>query len=163
MLTPPADASLADPFLSSQAPQRPSNTDRNMHLESRADDDVFIGAAKARVDSTAQSPAASRELVGYTSPNTKPTPRSDRLTDPITPQNAQGVLPPEACVFVAKYVGEGLGKTLMLTSSSLSVSRTDEQLEESVHDAFDQFGDCIVKVRRDRHRHPFALVQYHVR
>ncbi|KAK5079729.1 hypothetical protein LTR70_008344 [Exophiala xenobiotica] len=173
LLTPPADASLADPFLSSQAFKRPANTDRNMHLESRADDDVFIGAAKAQVDAeaqvdakaqvdnNAQSPATSREVVGYTSPNTKPTPRSDRLTDPITPQNAQGVLPPEACIFVAKYVKKEPGKDLLLTSSSLSVSRTDEQLEKSVHDAFDQFGNCIVKVRRDRHGHPFALVQYH--
>lgn len=49
-----------------------------------------------------------------------------------------------------------------LTRFSLSVSRTDEQLERSVHLAFDQFGECTVKVRRDRHRHPFALVQYTV-
>lgn len=49
-----------------------------------------------------------------------------------------------------------------LTFGSLSVHRNDEQLEESVHNAFDKFGQCVVKVRRDRHKHPFALVQYHV-
>lgn len=31
-------------------------------------------------------------------------PRVDRLYDPVTPDTAQGVYPPEACVFVAKSV-----------------------------------------------------------
>lgn len=81
-----------------------------MHVESQADDDVFIGAGKIKADSNAQSSATGRELIEYSSPNTKITPRSDRLTDPITPQNAQGVLPPEACVFVAKYVEKSVDK-----------------------------------------------------
>lgn len=42
------------------------------------------------------------------------------------------------------------------------MDRTDEQLEQSCHEAFDQYGICHVKVRRDRHRHPFALIQYYV-
>lgn len=133
-----------------------------MLFESKSEDDVFVGDTRPQVDNRIQSTGMRHELVEYTSPNSKPTPRSDRLSDPITPQNAQGVLPPEACVFVAKYVREESSQELVLTPSSLSVNRTDEQLEESVHGAFDQFGECIVKVRRDRHRHPFALVQYHV-
>ena len=31
-------------------------------------------------------------------------PRADRLKQPITPQNAQGLFPPAAALFVAKYV-----------------------------------------------------------
>ena len=42
------------------------------------------------------------------------------------------------------------------------MAQTDEQLEHSCHLAFDVFGDCLIKVRRDKHRHPFAIVQFYV-
>lgn len=32
------------------------------------------------------------------------TPRPDRLAEPLSADNAQAILPPQACVFVAKYV-----------------------------------------------------------
>lgn len=73
-----------------------------MHLESKAEDDVF-GGAKLPVDIQPRTSTNLPDVVGHTSPSAKITPRSDRLSGPITPQNAQGVLPPEALVFVAKY------------------------------------------------------------
>ena len=101
-MTPPADASAFDPFLSVPHASRNSSKEEKMYLESKVEDDVFRGDTKA--DDKARSAAISREVAEYSSQHSKPTPRSDRLSDPITPQNAQGVLPPEACVFVAKYV-----------------------------------------------------------
>jgi len=86
------------------------NLGGNIYLESQGEDDVFIGGAKIPVKDDAQSAATSQKVAGQTSPSTKITPRSDRLTGPITPQNAQGVLLPEACVFVAKYVEKSLIK-----------------------------------------------------
>jgi len=162
-LTPPADASASDPFLSTQVSLRNTSRDRDIQFESKAEDDVFVGGAKSPADKEAQSAIVSHELRGHTSLNSKPTPRADRLSDQITPQNAQGVLPPEACVFVAKYVRKEPGEDMELILSSLSVNRNDGELEASVHASFDQFGECVVKVRRDKHRHPFAIVQYHVR
>lgn len=73
-----------------------------MYLESKAEDDVF-GGAKLPADLQPRASTTIPEVVSHASPNTKITPRSDRLLDPITPQNAQGVLPPQALVFVAKY------------------------------------------------------------
>jgi hypothetical protein len=48
-------------------------------------------------------------------------PRADRLNDPVTPANAQGLFPPSACVFVAKYVLLSLTIVCILT---LAVSPT---------------------------------------
>lgn len=49
-----------------------------------------------------QSPALDHSSDPVITPESKPPPRADRINDPITPENAQGVFPPEACVFVAK-------------------------------------------------------------
>lgn len=46
---------------------------------------------------------AGQEVLEFAANNTI-APRPDRLMGPITPFNAQGVLPPSATVFVAKYV-----------------------------------------------------------
>ena len=50
----------------------------------------------------------------------------------------------------------------MLMSNSLSQSETDEQLEHSVTEAFQQFGNVYVKIRRDSRQMPFAFAQYTV-
>lgn len=50
----------------------------------------------------AQNQVAVPTLVKNTA-NAELAPRSDRLLEPITPSNAQGVLPPAAAIFVAKY------------------------------------------------------------
>ncbi|MCJ1403889.1 hypothetical protein MMC11_007112 [Xylographa trunciseda] len=62
----------------------------------------------------------------------------------ITNDNAQALLPPMACVFVA----------------NLSSIRTDEQLEHSVARVFEQFGRVYVKIRRDNRGMPYAFAQY---
>ncbi|KKY25366.1 putative rna recognition domain-containing protein [Phaeomoniella chlamydospora] len=72
------------------------------------------------------------------------TPREDRIGKEVNADNAQGILTPKACVFVA----------------NLSNQRTDEQLEESVQQIFGAHGKCYVKIRRDKNQMPFAFVQY---
>ncbi|MCJ1386787.1 hypothetical protein MMC17_009914 [Xylographa soralifera] len=62
----------------------------------------------------------------------------------VTNDNAQALLPPMACVFVA----------------NLSSTRTDEQLEYSVTRVFEQFGRVYVKIRRDNRSMPYAFAQY---
>ncbi|KAI9824679.1 MAG: hypothetical protein M1819_000832 [Sarea resinae] len=71
-------------------------------------------------------------------------PRENRIIGPISADNAQAVLPPDACVFVA----------------NLSSSRTDDELQESVTDAFKGFGSVYVKIRRDARMMPYAFCQY---
>ncbi|KAI9819208.1 MAG: hypothetical protein M1827_007364 [Pycnora praestabilis] len=71
-------------------------------------------------------------------------PRPDRVGQLISADNAQAVLPPEACVFVA----------------NLSSIRSDEQLEYSVTRAFEAFGNVYVKIRRDNRGMPYAFCQY---
>ncbi|KZF20498.1 hypothetical protein L228DRAFT_29236 [Xylona heveae TC161] len=44
--------------------------------------------------------------------------------------------------------------------SSLSSARTDEQLERSVTEAFKEYGNVYVKIRRDNNMMPFAFCQY---
>lgn len=89
-------------------------------------------------------------------------PRADRLGQPITPQNAQGLFPPAAALFVAKYVFWSVSHMTCSDAISLSHHRSDDQLEVSVHSAFDTFGKCHVKIRRDRNQHPYAFVQFEV-
>lgn len=45
---------------------------------------------------------------------------------------------------------------------SLTNACNEEQLYELVHDAFDKYGRCYVKIRYDKQRQPFAFVQYEV-
>ncbi|MCJ1473431.1 hypothetical protein MMC13_002082 [Lambiella insularis] len=62
----------------------------------------------------------------------------------VTNDNAQALLPPMACVFVA----------------NLSSTRTDEQLERAVISVFEKFGPVYVKIRRDHRGMPYAFAQY---
>ncbi len=45
---------------------------------------------------------------------------------------------------------------------SLSNQRTEDQLELACHEAFDTFGRCHIKIRRDKNNQPFAFVQFEV-
>ena len=49
-----------------------------------------------------------------------------------------------------------------LTRDSLASVRTDEQLERSVMNVFEQFGTVYVKIRRDTRGMPYAFCQYEV-
>ncbi|RMD44182.1 hypothetical protein DV735_g1003, partial [Chaetothyriales sp. CBS 134920] len=70
-------------------------------------------------------------------------PRADRGTD-VTVDNAQGIWPAEAVVFVA----------------NLSARRSLQHLQHACHEIFDAFGCNVIKVKLDRNNHPFALVQF---
>ncbi|KAL8922203.1 MAG: hypothetical protein Q9172_003664 [Xanthocarpia lactea] len=71
-------------------------------------------------------------------------PREDRANLPLSADTAQAMLPPNACVFVA----------------NLTQSKSDDQLEHSVSDVFQAFGNVYVKIRRDSKGMPFAFCQY---
>ncbi|KAI9733369.1 MAG: hypothetical protein M1834_003453 [Cirrosporium novae-zelandiae] len=71
-------------------------------------------------------------------------PREDRAKQQASSENAQGLFPPDACVFVA----------------NLASSKTDDQLEHSVRDVFSQYGNVYVKIRRDQAGMPYAFCQY---
>ncbi|KAL9600611.1 MAG: hypothetical protein Q9219_003044 [cf. Caloplaca sp. 3 TL-2023] len=71
-------------------------------------------------------------------------PREDRASLPLSADTAQAMLPPSACVFVA----------------NLLQSKSDDQLEHSVSEAFQRFGNVYVKIRRDNKGMPFAFCQY---
>ncbi len=90
----------------------------------------------------------------------------DRLGQPISAENAQALLPPSACVFVAKYMPPpalvSLVSSSLLTPTSLSSSRTDEELQQSVDQVFREFGKVYVKIRRDGRGMPYAFCQYEV-
>lgn len=81
----------------------------------------------------------------------------------ITNDNAQALLPPMACVFVAKWVPDFRVQSSWLMPFSLSSTRTDEQLEYAVIRVFEQFGPVYVKIRRDHRGMPYAFAQYEVR
>lgn len=55
-----------------------------------------------------------------------------------------------------------LFKLLKTNVSSLPSDRPDQELAAIVHEAFVGFGFNVVKVRRDKHQNPFALVQFDV-
>ncbi|KAL8697748.1 MAG: hypothetical protein Q9224_002160 [Gallowayella concinna] len=71
-------------------------------------------------------------------------PREDRANLPLSADTAQAMLPPNACVFVA----------------NLTQSKSDDQLEHSVSEVFQAFGNVYVKIRRDSKGMPFAFCQY---
>lgn len=109
-----------------------NGNESGIYLEVKAEDDVFSGDSRPRADTVRKSYAAGQESVEeavnsnttsignltldtgtHTQAAGTPAtvqvaddtiaPRSDRLLEPITPSNAQGVLPPAAAIFVAKY------------------------------------------------------------
>ncbi|KAL8772027.1 MAG: hypothetical protein Q9209_002692 [Squamulea sp. 1 TL-2023] len=71
-------------------------------------------------------------------------PREDRANLPLSADTAQAMLPPNACVFVA----------------NLTQAKSDDQLEHSVSEVFQAFGNVYVKIRRDSKGMPFAFCQY---
>lgn len=88
-------------------------------------------------------------------------PRDDRIGLELSPDNAQAILPPNACVFVAKWV-LAISADIMSDMGSLSHTRSDEELEVSVKTVFQTFGTVYVKIRRDNKGMPFAFCQYEV-
>ncbi|KAK6385646.1 hypothetical protein LTS17_001216 [Exophiala oligosperma] len=113
------------------------------------EDDVFAYAPPT-------GPAALRGLPGHISQRVDASfrgpatafgsfePRADRLIQGPNARNAQGIFPPEALIFVA----------------NLSSQKTVEQLQQSCHEVFDEFGTCHIFVKYDPRRHPFAFVQF---
>ncbi|KAI4264603.1 MAG: hypothetical protein L6R38_001641 [Xanthoria sp. 2 TBL-2021] len=103
---------------------------RNSEPNSR--EDPFITSKAPTIDATSTS------LQGVFKP------REDRANLPLSADTAQAMLPPNACVFVA----------------NLTQSKSDDQLEHSVSEVFQAFGNVYVKIRRDGKGMPFAFCQY---
>ena len=135
----------------------------------RADDDVFAsttpqGPAPSAV---APHPVGERIIRGLQAPLMTYKgflPRADRGTHVPTAKNAQGIYPPDAAIFVAKYVRKQYcGHEYSTDTHSLSDHRTEDQLELSCHNAFDGFGPNFVTIKADGRGHPFGVVQFEVR
>ncbi|KAF7173219.1 hypothetical protein CNMCM6106_007334 [Aspergillus hiratsukae] len=71
-------------------------------------------------------------------------PRLDRQYTPITAENAQGLFPPDACIFVG----------------NLKITVEDKDLVRDIQQRFSTFGPCHVKVKRDKRKIPTAFVQF---
>jgi hypothetical protein len=89
-------------------------------------------------------------------------PRLDRQYTTITAENAQGLFPPDACIFVGKCVARCslLAKLEILTCISLKITLEDKDLIRDIQQTFSIFGPCHVKVKRDRRKIPTAFVQF---
>ena len=103
LLTPPADSNPSDPFQSHMTSRVTSRAPSNASFPAspQAGDDVFRGGAKLPSDNVKN--LEENQATATAPSDAKIAPRADRLAAPITSENAQGVLPPEALVFVAKY------------------------------------------------------------
>ncbi|GLI77145.1 hypothetical protein PoHVEF18_005430 [Penicillium ochrochloron] len=79
-------------------------------------------------------------------PNSEPKcPRGDRLQEEPSARNAQGLFPPEACIFVG----------------NLSTKVPTETMAEDLKSVFTQFGACHVKIKQDKKKGlPGAFVQF---
>ncbi|KAJ5377754.1 uncharacterized protein N7496_005163 [Penicillium cataractarum] len=72
-------------------------------------------------------------------------PRGDRLQEEPSAKNAQGLFPPEACIFVG----------------NLSTKVPTETLAEDLKSVFTQYGACHVKIKQDKKKGlPGAFVQF---
>jgi hypothetical protein len=89
-------------------------------------------------------------------------PREDRADAKISTHNAQALLSPSACVFVAKSVAPGKHPPSVLTSISLNANLSDDELQSSVTRFFSKFGKCWPKIRRDPKNMPYAFIQFEV-
>ena len=91
-------------------------------------------------------------------------PRGDREIVGLSGANAQALLPPDSCVFVAKSAPttSTLFRGALLTCLSLTAQLADDQLEYKVKEKFEQFGNCYVKIKRDPRGMPYAFVQFEV-
>lgn len=103
VLTPPIDSHVAQDGLNKidESISR-TNSDSGIFLGSKSEDNVFRRDQTFHPENTSVPLPAAAEVIEYAANNTI-APRPDRLLDPITSSNAQGVLPPDALVFVAKY------------------------------------------------------------
>ncbi|EXJ54251.1 hypothetical protein A1O7_09588 [Cladophialophora yegresii CBS 114405] len=97
-------------------------------------DDSAPNTLAHRILNNLRAPAASHGFA----------PRPDRVNQIPTAANAQGLFRPDALIFVA----------------NLSMRRTEEELEMTVHHAFDAYGPNHVRIHYDRNKHPYAFVQY---
>lgn len=102
-------------------------------------------------------------------PSTEPKcPRGDRLQEEPSAKNAQGLFPPEACIFVGKYVIRlsGSRPSTGLSANeycSLSTKVPTETLAEDLKSVFTRFGACHVKIKQDKKKGlPGAFVQFEV-
>ncbi|KAJ5886435.1 uncharacterized protein N7473_009109 [Penicillium subrubescens] len=79
-------------------------------------------------------------------PNPEPKcPRGDRLQEEPSAKNAQGLFPPEACIFVG----------------NLSTKVPTETLAEDLKSVFTRFGACHVKIKQDKKKGlPGAFIQF---
>ncbi|KAJ9605598.1 hypothetical protein H2200_010255 [Cladophialophora chaetospira] len=142
MTTAPPVSSVHIPIVVNEA-----GSPTRQEIQVRGEDDVFETATSAPAF-MAPNPAF-QQVMHVRGPTTNSygfAPRPDRLSQAPTAANAQGIFPPEALIFVA----------------NLSMHKSEEQLDVSVHEAFDYFGPNHVKVHRDRNRHPYAFVQYEI-
>ncbi|MCJ1486563.1 hypothetical protein MMC06_006741 [Schaereria dolodes] len=134
-----------DPYSPSQAGgngrYRQKNTSTNSPPIARRYENTVESPSWRRIGFVQQSNQGEDPFV---SPESNFHPREDRVGLELSGDNAQAVLPPNACVFVA----------------NLCSTRTDDQLEQSVTLAFEAFGNVYVKIRRDGNGMPFAFCQY---
>lgn len=93
-------------------------------------------------------------------------PRGDRLQEEPSAKNAQGLFPPEACIFVGKYVIRRSESSTGLSANgcrSLSTKVPTETLAEDLKSVFTGFGACHVKIKQDKKKGlPGAFVQFEV-
>lgn len=133
----------------------------------RADDDVFVSTTPAGPppETSAPNPVAERILRNLNAPLVSYNglaPRADRALQVPNAKNSQGIYPPDAAIFVAKYVPQRMDWNILLTVHSLSSQRTEDQLELSCHNIFDGFGPNHIAVKTDSRDHPFGIVQFEV-
>lgn len=100
-------------------------------------------------------------------PNAEPKcPRGDRLQEEPSAKNAQGLFPPEACIFVGKYVmnlSDADPSCYADQDHSLSTKVPTETLADDLKSVFTQFGACHVKIKQDKKKGlPGAFVQFEV-
>ncbi|RVX70997.1 hypothetical protein B0A52_06155 [Exophiala mesophila] len=68
-----------------------------------------------------------------------------RVNDLLDPNNAQGLYPPDALLFVA----------------NLSTQRSIEQLQLACEGVFRAYGPNHTKVKNDKNGHPYTFIQFH--
>ncbi|KAI9927996.1 hypothetical protein ASPWEDRAFT_29385 [Aspergillus wentii DTO 134E9] len=84
-------------------------------------------------------------VIGDMYSNNRRSPREDRLYERPSAKNAQGLFPPDACVFVG----------------NLSIKVSLDTLTEDLGDKFSCFGRCHVKIKQDKKKGlPGAFVQF---
>jgi RNA recognition motif-containing protein len=96
---------------------------------------------KSSEDLRADSAASASHQVAKNNDEVKP--RADRGRK-ITPANAQGLCPPDACLFAA----------------NLEDNKSVEDHERDLLSKFGCFGECYPQIKTDRKGHEFAILQF---